>query len=245
MKREILLHGIGVSPGIAIGEIFIYQRFLPTYKERELTEEQIPLEIARFNNAIKETEAELKLLKEEIRREMGSDLAELISVQLSLLYDPDLYEATVKYIETKRRNAEYAFSEVLKKYLVPLNEAKTLYFKERIADIMDVSSRVLRNILGIELPSIYEISPGSIIVAHELLPSEAALLDKERVAGVATEVGGKTSHTAIMARAKEVPAVIGIEGLIKKITNIVPKSSKTSLKAVVDGQRGILILSPS
>ncbi|MEO0131823.1 MAG: phosphoenolpyruvate--protein phosphotransferase [candidate division WOR-3 bacterium] len=245
MRRELLLHGIGVSPGIAIGPVFIYQRFLPTYKERELTTEQIPQEIDRFNKAIKETEKELKRLKDEIRREMGRDLAELISVQLSLLYDPELYDATIKYIETQHRNAEYAFSQVLKKYIVPLNETKTLYFKERIADIMDVSSRVLRNILGIELPSIYEVSPGTIIIAHELLPSEAALLDKDRIVGVATEMGGKTSHTAIMTRAKEVPAVIGIENLIKKVKAFIPGVQKTTLNAIVDGQRGILILSPT
>jgi phosphotransferase system enzyme I (PtsI) len=245
LKKELILHGIGVSQGIAVGNIFIYKRFLPNFKERELTPEQITHEVVRFNNAIKETEGELKLLKDEIRREMGNDLAELISVQLSLLYDPDLYEATIKFIENNKRNAEFAFSEVLKKYLIPLNETKTPYFKERIADIIDVSNRVLRNMLGIELPSIYEISPGSVILAYDLLPSEAALLDKDRICGIAIEAGGKTSHTAIMTRAKEIPAVVGINNLIKKVTNLLDTNVTQTLKAVVDGGRGILIVSPT
>ncbi|MCX8015163.1 MAG: hypothetical protein N2748_04010, partial [candidate division WOR-3 bacterium] len=125
VKKELILRGIPVSSGFAIGKLFIYQRFIPIYKERILTDAQVSSEIERFVQAIKKTEDELKLLQSEIRREMGSDLAELISLQIMLLYDREIYNETIKFIETKKRNAEFAYSEVLKKYIVPLNEAKT------------------------------------------------------------------------------------------------------------------------
>lgn len=245
VKKEQILRGIPVSSGFAIGNIFIYRRFLPIYKERQLTPTEIPAEKKRFELAIKETEQELKLLKDEIRREMGNELAELISLQIALLFDQDLFSGTISIIENEKRNAEYAYSEALKKYIVPLNEAKTPYFRERLADIMDVSSRVLSNILGVELPSIYEVAPGSIIVAYDLLPSEAALLDRNRVIGIAIEGGGKTSHTAIMTKAKEIPAVVGIANLLKKISSLSEQDNSNKQKVILDGLRGILILEPT
>jgi phosphotransferase system enzyme I (PtsI) len=244
VNKEQILRGIPVSPGFAIGNVFIYQRFIPNYKERALSSTEVEPEKERFDRAIKETEQELKYLQNEIRREMGSDLAELISLQIALLYDQDLYRGTIDFIETKKRNAEFAYSEVLKKYIVPLNEAKIPFFRERLADITDVSTRVLSNILGAELPSIYEVAPGSIIVAYDFLPSEAALLDRNRVIGIAIEAGGKTSHTAIMTKAKEIPAVVGIENLVKKIT-LINESSAKEKPVILDGSRGIVILEPT
>ncbi len=211
---------------------------------RVLKDTEVEPEKARFDKAIKETEQELKTLQNEIRREMGSDLAELISLQIALLYDQDLYNGTIEFIEKNKRNAEYAYSEVLKKYIVPLNQAKTPFFRERLADITDVSTRVLSNILGVELPSIYEVAENSIIIAYDFLPSEAALLDKNRVIGVATEAGGKTSHTAIMTKAKEIPSVVGIENLIKKVTEAYQDPNKNK-EIVLDGSRGMVILEPS
>lgn len=245
VKKEQILRGIPVSSGYAIGNIFIYQRFIPSYKERQLKTSEIESEKQRFQDAVKKTEEELKLLKEEIRREMGSDLAELISLQIALLFDQDLYNGTIKLIESERRNAEYAYSKILNKYIVPLNEAKTPYFRERLADIMDVSSRVLSNILGVELPSIYEVTAGSIVIAYDLLPSEAALLDRNRVAGIAIEGGGKTSHTAIMTKAKGIPAVVGIENLMKHINSLCEDKPDKDFQVILDGSRGILITNPT
>lgn len=224
-----------------MGNVFVYHRFLPSYKERILNNSEVELEKKRFEQAIKQTENELNLLKNEIRREMGADLAELFSFQIALLYDQDLYQETINFIESHKRNVEFAYSEVLKKYIVPLNEAKTPLFRERLADITDVSSRVLSNILGVELPSIYEVTTGSIIVAYDLLPSEAALLDRNRVAGVAIERGGKSSHTAIMTKAKDIPAVVGIDNLMKIIQNL----SFEIQHCLLDGARGLLIIEPT
>ncbi|MEO0092004.1 MAG: phosphoenolpyruvate--protein phosphotransferase [candidate division WOR-3 bacterium] len=242
-KKELILRGIPVSPGFAIGKIFIYKRFIPSYREREISDNEIKTEVSRFKKAIHETEQELKVLQNEIRQEMGTDLAELISLQISLLNDQELIDGTIKFIETKKRNAEFAYSEVLKKYLIPLNDAKTPFFKERLADIIDVSTRVMRNISGEPLPSIHEIQPGSILVCHDLLPSEAALLDRERIAGVATEVGGKTSHTAIMTKGKEIPAVVGIEHLMKSVAQLASRIPASDV--ILDGSRGLLIIEPT
>ncbi|MCX7784827.1 MAG: phosphoenolpyruvate--protein phosphotransferase [candidate division WOR-3 bacterium] len=237
-KKELILRGIPVSPGIAMGRVFVFKRFVPNFRERLIPHNEVRNEISRFQKAIRETEQELKVLQEEIRQEMGADLAELISLQIALLNDPELIDGTINFIVNEKRNAEFAYSEILKKYLIPLNDAKTPFFKERLADVIDVSTRVMRNLSGEALPSIYEVSPGSILVAHDLLPSEAALLDRERIAGVATEVGGKTSHTAIMTKGKEIPAVVGVEHLMKSVSSV-------SSQVVLDGSRGLLILEPT
>lgn len=245
LKKEQILHGIPVSPGFAIGNIFIYQRFVPSYKERILNDADVISEKQRFEIAIKETEHELIALKNEIHKEMGGELAELISFQITLLYDQDLYKSTIEFIENRKRNAEFAYSEVLKRYIVPLNAAKTPFFRERLADITDVSSRVLSNILGVELPTTYEVTPGSLLIAYDLLPSEVALLDRNRVIGIAMEAGGKTSHTSIMTKAKEIPAVVGIENLLKKVSVIIQNDQDVDNTAILDGSRGILIIEPS
>ena len=119
LKKEQILHGISVSPGCAIGNIFIYQRFVPSYKERILNDAEVISEKQKFEIAIKETEHELIDLKNEIHKEMGNELAELISFQITLLYDQDLYKSTIEFIEKRKRNAEFAYSEVLKRYIVP------------------------------------------------------------------------------------------------------------------------------
>jgi len=236
-KKERILRGIPVSSGFVIGKTFVYENLFPHLSARTINDSAVPQELARFESAIKETEVELKALHEQVKREMGRDLAEFISVQISLLRDSEILQNTKDYIQKNKSNVEFAYSEVQKKLAAPVAGSSVAFFRERFSDILDVTNRVLRNLLHEELPSIYEIQNHAIIVTHDLLPSEAALIDKNHVLGVVTEAGGKTAHSAIMIKAKEIPAVMGIENIKRNI-----QSGET---IILDGFRGIVILDPT
>jgi phosphotransferase system enzyme I (PtsI) len=236
-KKEKILRGIPVSSGFVISNAFIYENFFAKLTAHPIKEAEIVKEIYRFENAIAETEKELKELYEQVKREMGRDLAEFIGVQIALLKDQDTLQKTKDFIKENKLSAEYAYSEVQKKLAAPVAASSVAFFRERIADVIDVTNRVLRNLLREELPPIHEIKKGSIIIAHSLLPSEAALLDHNKVVGVITETGGKTAHTAIMIKAKEIPAIMGIENIIKQIKN--------GESIILDGFRGIVIINPT
>lgn len=232
--KERILRGIPVSAGFVIGKAFIYENIFPQLTATAISDAEVNKELARFERAITQTEVELKELYEQVKREMGRDLAEFIALQIALLKDRETIEQTKDFILTKKVNAEYAYAEVQKKLAAPVAASSVTFFRERFADILDVAHRVLRNLLQDELPSIHEIQNGSIIVTHDLLPSEAALLDKSRVLGVITEIGGKTAHSAIMVKAKEIPAVMGLENITKQI--------KSGESVILDGFRGIVVL---
>jgi phosphotransferase system enzyme I (PtsI) len=237
MRHEQILRGLPVSPGFGLGKVFIYTRSLPEVIEKEIAPEAVAEEKKRFENAVRATQAELSLLKERVKTELAQDFSEFIEAQLEMLKDETAITETLHFIEQKLRNAEFAYSEVIKSISTPLTQSKVDFFKERIADIRDVASRVLKNLTHTVSTSILDTEPGSILVAHDLPPSEACLLDPKRVAGIAVELGGKTSHTAIMTKALEIPAVLGVENLLSKVTAGQP--------IVIDGNRGIVIINPT
>lgn len=236
-KREKIFHGIPVSPGFARGKVFLYQRYLPVVEERTLKPEAVPGELKRFRRAVQVAENDLEELHAKVKQVMGRDFADFIELQLAFLRDEEVLRSTEAFIKEKLRNAEFAYTEVLKQSAGPMSRSGVPFFQERIVDIADVSSRVTSILLGEGLPSIHTLAPGSVIVAHELPPSEVALLDPAKVAGVVLEAGGKTSHTAIMAKAKEIPAVVGVDAILRKLNG--------DEELFVDGYRGIAILNPT
>jgi phosphotransferase system enzyme I (PtsI) len=236
-KKEKIFRGIPVSPGFAHGPVFIYKPYLPEVKEQILKPEQAAQEVERFYRAIRVVEGELRKLHHQVKKEMGRDFAEFIDVQLALLTDVEVLSRTEQFIREHLRNAEFAYNQTLKQLTVSMKGAQLAFFRERFADMADVSSRVLGVLLGDNLPSIFALESGSVLVAHQLPPSEAALLDPEKVAGVVLEAGGKTSHTAIMAKAKEIPAVFGADAILKEVGE-----QDTIL---VDGYRGLAIVNPA
>ncbi|MCX7731802.1 MAG: phosphoenolpyruvate--protein phosphotransferase [candidate division WOR-3 bacterium] len=237
IKKEKIFHGIPVSSGFARGPVFVYQPYLPVISERVLKPDDIDSEVERFRRAVRNVEAELRELHQQVGREMGKDFAEFIDVQLALLTDEEVLNETERYIREQLRNAEFAYSQTLKGLTVSGRAAQVPFFRERFADMADVSARVLSVLLGDNLPSIFGVKPGSVLVAHQLPPSDAALLDPAKVAGIVLEAGGKTSHTAIMAKAKEIPAVFGADAILKMI--------QEGDEILVDGYRGLAILNPS
>ncbi|MEN9979530.1 MAG: phosphoenolpyruvate--protein phosphotransferase [candidate division WOR-3 bacterium] len=237
IKKEKIFRGIPVSSGFARGPVFIYQPYLPVISERVLKPEDAGPEVERFRRAVRDVEAELQELHQQVGREMGRDFAEFIDVQLALLTDEEVLNGTERYIREQLRNAEFAYSQTLKGLSVSGMAAQVPFFRERFADMADVSARVLSVLLGDNLPSIFGVKPGSVLVAHQLPPSDAALLDPAKVAGIVLEAGGKTSHTAIMAKAKEIPAVFGADAILKTV--------QEGDEIFVDGYRGLAILNPS
>lgn len=236
-KKEKIFHGIPVSPGFARGKVFLYQHYLPEVEERSLKPEMVPEELKRFQRAVQVAENDLKRLHLQVKQAMGRDFADFIELQLTLLRDDEVLRATEVFIKEKLRNAEFAYTQVLKQIATPMSRSGAAFFRERIVDIADVSSRVISILLDEDLPSIHTLTPGSVIVAHELPPSEAALLDPAKVAGVVLEAGGKTSHTAIMAKAKEIPAVVGVAAILHELNG--------AEELFVDGYRGLAILNPT
>ncbi|MEO0019286.1 MAG: phosphoenolpyruvate--protein phosphotransferase [candidate division WOR-3 bacterium] len=236
-KRERIFRGIPVSGGFARGRAFRYQQYLPRLEERILKPEQVSMEVARFKSAVATAEKDLRRLHSQVKQEMGRDFADFIDVQLSLLTDEEVLKETERLIRENLRNAEFAYAQTLKNLAGPVRGAKLQVFRERFVDIADVSGRVLSVLMGDDLPSIHTLEPGSVIVARELPPSEAALLDPAKVAGLVLEGGGKTSHTAIMAKAKEIPAVFGVDAISKQVND--------GEEVLVDGYRGLAILNPS
>ncbi len=237
LKKEKIFRGIPVSSGFAQGPVFVYQPYLPEVKEQILKPAEAEPEVKRFYNAVRTVEEELRRLHNQVKKEMGRDFAEFIDVQLALLTDEEVLSRTERFIREQLRNAEFAYSQTLKQLTVSVKGAQLPFFRERFADMTDVSARVLGVLLGDNLPSIFAVNPGSVLVAHELPPSEAALLDPERVAGVVLEAGGKTSHTAIIAKAKEIPAVFGVGAILKQVD--------TTDLILVDGYRGLAISNPT
>lgn len=236
-KKERIFRGIPVAPGFAQGPAFLYQPYLPDVKEEILKPEQTDEEVKRFYNAIQTVEQELRRLYQQVQKEMGRDFAEFIDVQLTLLTDEEVLSRTERFIRENLRNAEFAYNQSLKQLTLSGKGMQLSFFRERFADMADVSARVLSVLLGDNLPSIFSLKPGSVLVAHQLPPSEAALIDPEKVAGIVLEAGGKTSHTAIMAKAKEIPAIVGADAILKQV-------NEYDL-ILVDGYRGLAIVNPT
>ncbi|MGQ9464813.1 MAG: phosphoenolpyruvate--protein phosphotransferase [bacterium] len=237
MPKEKILHGIAASKGIALGKVFIYETKKIEVFLTPILSVYLKDEVARFERAIEKTKEELKKIKDQINREIGEDFGQFLDAQIMMLDDESIIEIVKQRIFDEKKNAEYVYNEVISEYAKKLGESKNPYFKERVIDIYDVGERVLKNLLSISHTSVFEAPPGSIIAARDVPPSEATLINPKNVNGIVMELGGRTSHTAIMARALEIPAILGISGLMDKIAN--------GDDIIVDGDRGIVIIHPS
>jgi len=237
MARERILKGIAVSKGIAQGTVFIYETKKVEVFQTPILTVYLKDETERFEKAVEKTKQDLLNIQKRINQEIGGNFAQFLDAQIMMLNDKEIIDAVKRRILEEKKNAEYVYHKVINEYATRLSESKDQYFKERVADIWDVGSRVLRNLLGLTHSSIVDIPKNSIVVAHDISPSDAALLNPANVLGIATEAGGRTSHTAITARALEIPAVLGIKGLMGKIAN--------GENVIIDGDRGILIKNPS
>ena len=231
-----IFHGVGASPGIVIGEARIADRSRVAVVEVPIDSAEVPSEIKRARKALDETKAELKALKEEIAENKGLEHLYVIDTHLLILEDSMLIGETVQCIENEKINAEAALKKTLKKFKEFFEGIEDEYLRERSGDIETVVERVLRNMLGKRHEPFLESGGRVIIVAHDLSPADILQIDKNKVIGFVTELGGKTSHTAILSRSLEIPAVVGLEKILSELSNGDP--------VIIDGKNGVVIVNP-
>jgi len=231
-----VFHGIGVSPGIAIGRALVIEARRPRAKRETLDPAHVPYEIGRLKKALEDSRLQIQEVQGRIAKEVGLQYARIFEAHLLILEDRLLMEEAIRFIQTQRVNAEYAVQEVLEPVRQAFSRVEDGYLRERRTDVDDVGDRILRNLLG-QRPTIQIEHPGeTILVAHELSPSDTAQLQPDSILGVATETGGRTSHSAIMARSLGIPAVVGVEHLTGHVNN--------RDVVIVDGGEGLVIVAP-
>lgn len=236
-KKELALRGIPAAPGIVSGKAFIFGREQHAIPRTSIKEDGIPSEIKRFKNALIQTKNEILDIKKRISEEMGIEHGQIFSAHLLVIEDSMLIEEVISKLKKEKLSIEYIFQDVLKRYIKVFSEMDDEYLKERISDINDVGRRILKNLIGAKEDILSDLEMKVIVVAYDLAPSETATMHKKNVIGFVTDIGGRTSHTAIMAKSLEIPAVVGLEVVTKRI-----ESGDT---LIVDGTRGIVIVNPS
>lgn len=236
MSQQVF-RGIGVSPGIAVGKALVVEVRRPRVKRESVEPDRVPLEIARLRQALEASRRQILEIQERIAREVGHQYARIFDAHLLILDDRWLTDRTAAVIEKDRVNAESAVQEVLEPVRQALSRVEDGYLRERRTDVDDVGDRLLRNLLGQRGSLHVEGMRGETIVfAHDLSPSDTAQLHRDAVLGLVTETGGRTSHSAIMARSLEIPAVVGMEAICAQVQN--------HEAVILDGTEGVVILSP-
>lgn len=229
--------GIGVSPGIVTGKIFLYGRNELSINHKKIAPEDAPKEIARLEQALITTRSQLQEIQKRITQDLGeSDTGALFDAHLLVLDDPSLIDEVVKGIQ-KGTNAESAFDKVATRYIRTLSNVEDEYLRERAADIKDVAHRVLRNLQGHHTQDLRNLQEPCIVLAYDMSPSDTAGMDRTKVIGFGTDIGSKTSHTAIMAGAMEIPAVVGLHDATQQV--------ESGVFALLDGYSGLLIINPT
>ncbi|MCB1063147.1 MAG: phosphoenolpyruvate--protein phosphotransferase, partial [Verrucomicrobiae bacterium] len=239
---EIRIKGIGVSPGIAIAPVQMIGSRFEEPESHPIVADGATAEKLRLQAAITTTRVQISALREQIDETVGSDHAGIFDAHLLVLDDATVLEEVVRTIDSRQINAESAYYTVINRYLESLRKIADPYLRERAIDIEDVARRVLRNLRwpsggGMEGIRALDLSNACVLVTHELTPSDTVGLDRERVLGFATEAGSATSHTAIMARSLNIPAVVAVRDLLDRVHPGAP--------ALIDGYHGLVILYPN
>jgi len=232
----IKLKGIAAASGISIGPAYRIGKEEFVVPKEPIREEDIPIQIQLFEEALIKTRKEIIELQKRISSQMGQEEAQIFDAHLLVLEDRMLIEEVISRLKKEKLCVPYIFSEVLRKYIAVFSKIEDEYLKERTADINDVGKRILRHLLGKERKGLMDLKERVVVVAHDLSPSDTAAMHRQSVCAFVTDIGGKTSHTAIMAKSLEIPAVVGVEEVTAKI--------KQNDILVVDGNMGIVIIDP-
>ena len=235
--EEKIFEGLGVSPGIAEGEVAVHWQDEEEVPLRDITEEEIPGEIARFEAALIATRQELLEIQQRIVAAIGAGDASIFDAHLLVVEDRTLIDEALRGLERDKHNIEFVFHQVAEKYCRTLAAIDDPYLQERVVDIEDVTRRVLRHLLGKAHGDLHKLDRPHIIIAANLTPSDTALINRDLVRGFVTEQGSRTSHSAIMARSLGIPAIVALPGICSKLT--------TGDRVLLDGYSGKLILGPS
>ena len=226
--------GTGASPGIALGKALVIEHSELVIEKKTI--DNIDIEIQKLQDAVRVSKEELIKVKEKALSELGEHEAEIFEAHLLVLEDPELIDSSISKIKDEKVNADYALNEIKEMFVTMFESMDNEYMRERAADIKDVTNRVLRHILGIKVVDLAGLDEEVVLIAHDLTPSDTATMNKSMVLGFLTDIGGRTSHTAIMARTLEIAAVVGLNDITKKV--------KDGDYIVFNGDTGEVIVNP-
>ena len=236
-RQEIRFQGAGVSSGSAFGKIHVVRDDLDDVARYRISPSQVPDEIGRFETALIQTRMQILEMQQRIAESIGAKDAAIFDAHLLVVEDRTLIDEVLRKLETDLCNVEWVFQEVATRYAETLNKIDDPYLRERALDIQDVTKRVIRNLQGKAPKTFLGLSEPHILVAHNLTPSDTASMNRERVLGIVTDLGSRTSHTAIMARSLNIPAIVGLHDITAKL--------ETGQHVLVDGTDGLLIVDPT
>ncbi|QWC24284.1 phosphoenolpyruvate--protein phosphotransferase [Bacillus haikouensis] len=230
-----ILKGIAASNGIAIAKA--YRLVEPDLSFDKKSVENADEEVARFQKAISTSKSELEAIRDKAREDLGEDKAQIFEAHLLVLSDPELLTPIEDKVKTESVNAEYALKETADMFVNMFESMDNEYMKERAADIRDVTKRVLSHLLGVQIANPSMVTEEVIVIAEDLTPSDTAQLNRQFVKGFTTDIGGRTSHSAIMARSMEIPAVVGTKSITSSVEN--------GDVVIVDGLNGEVHINPT
>ncbi|HEY2492196.1 MAG TPA: phosphoenolpyruvate--protein phosphotransferase [Paenibacillus sp.] len=229
------ISGIAASAGIAIARAFILEH--PDYSIEKQQVDDAWAEITKLDDALEKSRIELEAIKDRTLQELGEKKAEIFESHLLILSDPEFISPVKDQIAADSLNASFVLNEVAGQFISMFENMKSEYLQERAADMRDVTKRILKHLLGLNYVSAAEISEEVIVIAEDLTPSDTAQLNRQYVKGFTTNIGGRTSHSAIMARSLEIPAVVGTQEVLKQVTS--------GDLVIVDGLAGEVLINPS
>ena len=236
-RQEIRFEGVGVSPGMACGKIHVVRDDLDDVVRYRIAPSQIPDEIGRFETALIQTRMQILEMQQRIAESIGAKDAAIFDAHLLVVEDRTLIDEVLRKLETDLCNVEWVFQEVATRYAETLNKIDDPYLRERALDIQDVTKRVIRNLQGKAPKTFLALSEPHILIAHNLTPSDTASINRANVLGVATDLGSRTSHAAILARSLNIPAIVGLHDITIKL--------ETGQHVLLDGSDGLLVIDPA
>ena len=235
-RQEVRFEGAGVSPGIACSKIHVVRDDFDDIARHRIAPSQVADEIGRFETALIQTRMQILEMQQRIAESIGTKDAAIFDAHLLVVEDHTLIDEVLRKLETELCNVEWVFQEVATRYAETLNKIDDPYLRERALDIQDVTKRVIRNLQGKAPKTFLALTEPHILVAHNLTPSDTASMDREKVLGIATDLGSRTSHTAILARSLDIPAIVGLHDVTAKL--------ETGQHVLLDGSDGWLIIDP-
>ncbi|MBW2622227.1 MAG: phosphoenolpyruvate--protein phosphotransferase, partial [Deltaproteobacteria bacterium] len=237
IDKDTVLTGVAASPGVVIGKAYMVDRSKVDIVYQYLIDESfIGQEVDRFNEAVNQTQTQLEEIRAEMPPEL-SDHAHILDAHLLILKDSMVHQATIDLVKQERINAEWALKKAVDQAREIFDRIKDDYIRSRINDVENVTNRIMRNLVGQTPEELNKIKERVIIVAHDLSPADTTQLPLDRVMGFINDMGGKTSHTTIMAQALEIPAVVGLENSTRRV--------KTGDLLIIDGTTGHVIINPN
>jgi phosphoenolpyruvate-protein phosphotransferase (PTS system enzyme I) len=236
-RQEIRFEGAGVSPGMACAKIHVVRDDLDDVVRYRIAPSQVPDEIGRFETALIQTRMQILEMQQRIAESIGAKDAAIFDAHLLVVEDRTLIDEVLRKLETDLCNVEWVFQEVATRYAETLNKIDDPYLRERALDIQDVTKRVIRNLQGKAPKTFLALREEHILVAHNLTPSDTASINRANVLAIATDLGSRTSHAAILARSLNIPAVVGLHDITTKL--------ETGQHVLVDGSDGLLIVDPA